>query len=453
MIRRMVWFCVGLVLGALPVLAFANYEWGDYRYVATYNGAPIQPYRYATTAPGTCELVRAWIQTINTGRTYTVTAATGGGGAANVSCSMTYTTATGGSGTDTKGGGSRNSQQCLAAEEYVCTGGNCECQLKCDAGLERDPLTGQCAAPPCEAGQTGSTSIQVGWSNYWDTNAKPYGVTSPGAGCSGECKVNVTGLAEQSCYLGDSGAGAPYQVLCWYKTETTGEQCTSGEAQLSDRRDPIPCPAGTTQGTIGDKTACVPSTTTETETTTNPDGSTTETTTKTNPDGSTEVTTTEKDASGNVTSSTTKNYPAPGSTGSGSSGGEPGEGGEPQGSEDPLKECVENPDACKEGGGDFGAGAPDGAELFGRDEAKTFAAVLTKFRQDMGQTAFGQAAAGYFDVSGGGSCPVWSSTIPFIDTTITIDYFCDPAVADMLAVMKGALLVVFGFVAFRFAVL
>lgn len=324
----------------------------------------------------------------------------------------------------------------------------CRFDQPCPDGEERDPTTGQCRAPPCKAGQTGSTSIQVGWSNYWDVNAKPYGVTSPGAGCSGECKVNVTGLAEQSCYLGDSGAGAPYQVLCWYKTETTGEQCTSGEGQLSDRRDPIPCPAGTTQGTIGDKTACLPSTTTKTETTTNPDGTTTETTTKTNPDGSTEVTTTEKDASGNVTSSTTTNYPAPGSTGSGSSGGEPGEGGK-----DPLKECVENPDACKEGGGDFGAGAPDGAELFGRDEAKTFAAVLTKFRQDMGQTAFGRAAAGYFDVSGGGSCPVWSSTIPFIDTTITIDQFCDPAVADMLAVMKGALLVVFGFVAFRFAVL
>lgn len=447
MMRRLMWFCVGLMLGALPVWAFADVQVTGVTGTGSGQPTPEAANQFhigraladtdkASVAFWEQKLV--WPPSVLSG----VVNVTGCGavtlhaqGADSATFRRNYCDG---------GGGVRYYATIRLAYGPV---------QPCPEGTQRDPVTGQCEAPPCEAGETGSSSIQVGWSNVWDVNARPYGVSTPTGGCAGECRITITGLAEQSCYLGDSGSGAPYQVLCWYKTATTGEQCTAGEGQITDRREPIPCPAGTAQGTIGDKTACLPATTSETTTTTNPDGSKTETTTTTNPDGSKTETTTTTDADGNVTGSTTKNYPAPSAPGGSESGGVPGEGGEPQGGEDPLKECVENPDACKEGGGEFGAGAPDNLELFTPNDEATFAGKLSKFRQDMAATELGEAVGGFFTVAGGGTCPTWAATIPFIETTITLDQWCRPEMAGGMAVMKGALLVVFGFLAFRFAIL
>lgn len=323
----------------------------------------------------------------------------------------------------------------------------------CPEGQTRDANTGLCIEPPCTEGTVVTSSVHVGWSNVWDVNARPYGVSSPTSGCAGQCKVSGYQLADESCYLGDSGSGAPYQVLCWYRGQQTGQQCAEGEDQITDRRPPIPCPAGTASGTINGKSACLPATTTETETTTKPDGGTTETTTKTNPDGSTETTTTEKDAAGNTTSSRTIKTPAPGEPGGAGSTGEPGPGGEPQGEQDPLKDCVANPEACEGAGNGFGGPEPTADFLFTPDNEKTYAGVIQKFRDDMAGTDFVQAVNGYFSVTASGTCPIWTKTIPFIDVTLTIDQFCTPEVAGMLQVMKGVLLVIFGFVAFRYAVL
>lgn len=436
------WFLVGVLIAALPMLAYAE----------TWDGAPTYAAGYPTpNVPGS--------SIMDACRNAEASGATGAyGGKCAVETSpgnyAQYSQRVAWSCPVVEGTAATPVPQYAAQGSQLITSVVCRYELpECEGTDVRDPATGACVPSPCEAGQTGSSSVQVGWSNVWDVNARPYGVSTPTAGCSGACKVTVTGLAEQSCYLGDSGAGAPYQVLCWYQTETTGEQCAPGDAQLSDRRDPIGCPAGTSQGTIGTKTACLPSSTSETTTTTNPDGSKTETTTTTNPDGSKTETTTTKDSSGNVIGTTTTQYPAPGAPGGSASSGTPGAGGEPQGGDDRLKECVENPEACEDGGGQFGAGAPDSSELFRRDDQVSFAGKLSKFRQDMSVTEVGQAVSGYFAVAAGGSCPTWSADIPFVQTTITIDYWCRPEMAAGMAVMKGAVLVAFGFLAFRFAVL
>lgn len=449
MIRRLIWFVVGLILGAVPMMAFA--DWYQVTSAQGSNGHLVG-LRY----DGTLTTFANWLKpkvvfpaTYNYSPSYP--------NAVPCAAGPIYE-----SNANPSSGFSFYQQYChpaYAGGTAALTGlryyvyYTASQAPQCPVGEVFDAATGKCEPLPCQAGETGSTSVQVGWSNVWDVNARPYGVSTPTSGCSGECKVTVTGLAEQSCYLGDSGAGAPYQVLCWYSTVTTGEQCAAGDPQLSDRRDPIACPAGTSQGTIGTKTACLPSSTSETTTTTNPDGSKTETTTTTNPDGSKTETTTTKDAGGNVIGTTTTQYPAPGAPGGSGSSGTPGAGGEPQGGDDRLKECVENPEACEDGGGQFGAGAPDSSELFRRDDQVSFAGKLSKFRQDMSVTEVGQAVSGYFAVAAGGTCPTWSADIPFLQTTITIDYWCRPEMAAGMAVMKGAVLVAFGFLAFRFAVL
>lgn len=206
------------------------------------------------------------------------------------------------------------------------------------------------------------------------------------------------------------------------------------------------------QGTVNGKTVCVdnnddtnvvPGDTTKSETTketkTNEDGSTTttETTKTTNPDGSTTTTTTTTTTRPDGTStSTTTTTTTPG-TGNGSGDGE-GDGEE--------TECEKNPS----GSGCGGTPAEVG-ELW-TPKGKTLESVLATHKAAMLGTPAGSAVVGFFSVSGGGSCPQSAGTIPLLNASVSFAPFCSGLGADVLGMLKAALLVVASFFAFRVAI-
>lgn len=108
--------------------------------------------------------------------------------------------------------------------------------------------------------------------------------------------------------------------------------------------------------------------------------------------------------------------------------------------------CQQN--ASAEGCGGEGAGIGD---LYQKKE-KTVEQVLTKAANDLKQSPLGSSVSGFFNVSGGGSCPTASGVIPFLDKTITIDVWCSQFAAAILAIVRGVVLMLAAWMAFRIAI-
>lgn len=108
--------------------------------------------------------------------------------------------------------------------------------------------------------------------------------------------------------------------------------------------------------------------------------------------------------------------------------------------------CQENSSA--EGCG--GEGAEIG-ELYGK-KGKTVQQVLNKAKDDLRASSLGTSVGGFFNVSAGGSCPTSSGNIPLLNATFTFDAFCTPLAANMFAVIRGVLLMLAAWMAFRIAI-
>lgn len=203
---------------------------------------------------------------------------------------------------------------------------------------------------------------------------------------------------------------------------TTITPCASSSSTTTQQTTSTPTSAS---GVAGNPTTTTTSTTT---TCTNGVCTTTENTRTTNPDGSTTI--------GNSSTSGPQNPTGPTAPGS---GGGSGSGGGGTG-------CQANPSGAGCGGTPGSIG-----ELY-TPKTDTLQGVMSSFRDQALQTPMGNAVGGFFTVSGGGSCPTWSGTIPYIDYAYTIDQFCSDFAGTALLLLRACMLVLCSFFAFRVAI-
>lgn len=147
---------------------------------------------------------------------------------------------------------------------------------------------------PCTAGQSYQVNLGVGYArtlnntdDWIDPRFPEY--ADNGDGCQGTVGEVVPG----SCYVTET-VGPPYAGYCTFNVTTTGQQSTPEDEAANETLPPIPCPSGTAPGSVNGVGGCFQTseTTSQKETTTNPDGSTTTTETSTGPTGSTTTITT-----------------------------------------------------------------------------------------------------------------------------------------------------------------
>lgn len=84
---------------------------------------------------------------------------------------------------------------------------------------------------------------------------------------------------------------------------------------------------------------------------------------------------------------------------------------------------------------------------------RNYGTVLEDAVSQMQQTELVQSINTFFDVEFSGSCPVYSTAVPYINTTITIDQFCSPVMTSMWPIVSSIMILVFSVLAFRVAVL
>ena len=83
---------------------------------------------------------------------------------------------------------------------------------------------------------------------------------------------------------------------------------------------------------------------------------------------------------------------------------------------------------------------------------KTFRTVIETQKAAFSASPLGSMATTFFSVPNtGGSCPTWSAHIPYIEAELKFDYFCLDFVAKVLLVVKGVLMVLASYAAFRIA--
>jgi hypothetical protein len=178
-------------------------------------------------------------------------------------------------------------------------------------------------------------------------------------------------------------------------------------------------------------------------TTTNPDGSKTTVvvTTTTAPDGTKgqTTTTTTTNPAGTVTNTSTTttggNGAVRGGTGAGNAGNGAGAG-------------CSNGDVTCDGGGDM----PSISDLYTKKD-KTYSSVLTAAKDQMLATPVISSASHFLNVGNAGACPNAAWSIPYLNATVPFDMFCNSTAALMFALMRGCVMAVAAFFAFRIAFL
>lgn len=147
---------------------------------------------------------------------------------------------------------------------------------------------------PCAAGQTYQINLGVGYARTANNTDDWIDPRFPEYADSGDgCQVQVGDIVPGSCYVSDT-VGPPYAGYCTFNATTTGNDSAPEDEAANEALPPIPCPTGTAPGSVNGVGGCFQTseTTTQKETTTNPDGSTTTTETSTGPTGSTTTITT-----------------------------------------------------------------------------------------------------------------------------------------------------------------
>lgn len=261
---------------------------------------------------------------------------------------------------------------------------------------------------------------------------------SGGSFCLDGCRV-VASLQFQDGGTGPWFARGPYYAVgatCEVQTSTQQPPAPTNPASAPEQLAPGKCP-----GEVNGQPVIVDCNVTDsTRVEVNPDGSFKEVSTRCQ--GGNCITTERNfDENGNETT--------PGTTTIGGTGGRTDgvtDVDNPGGEEGEEGECEQNPSAS----GCGGEGAAIG-ELYA-DNPATLTEVLTGFRSAALGTPIGSAVDGFFTVSGGGACPTYQTTIPYIEADVNLDVFCDEWVADALAFLQAAIMVVCSFFAFRVAI-
>lgn len=83
---------------------------------------------------------------------------------------------------------------------------------------------------------------------------------------------------------------------------------------------------------------------------------------------------------------------------------------------------------------------------------KTLTSVWNSFKASLASTAIVTFATGFFSVNVSGSCPTWSTSLGMGLPNLVIDHLCTPMADNMFAVVRGVLLVLAAWAAFRIAI-
>ncbi len=117
----------------------------------------------------------------------------------------------------------------------------------------------------------------------------------------------------------------------------------------------------------------------------------------------------------------------------------------------------EEPDEGEGGGSgidDLGSPAGLGGELYTKKD-DTFASVMQTFKQTVEAAPAIAAANNFFVVSvGGGGCPSWSVSVPYLNVTADVgQYFCGSLMSGVFGIIGAGLMLGASYVAFRWAFL
>lgn len=115
-----------------------------------------------------------------------------------------------------------------------------------------------------------------------------------------------------------------------------------------------------------------------------------------------------------------------------------------------IKEGVESEEQDTSTPANFGDGKLYEANDY---DQKNYGTVLVAAVEEMKASPIYEAVGGFFDITLSGSCPTYSTSVPYLNTTITIDQFCSQTMNSIWPFVKAIILLVFSFLAFRVAVL
>lgn len=312
----------------------------------------------------------------------------------------------------------------------------------CDSGYTVDPTTGECITiNQSTCNSLNGTSLSSG---YYDLGTDP---TTPmtAAGCQAQngstssgCMAVFSGTAPAATRLVNGvthyfAKGQYSYVVLTCNPSTDKAVSSSASALPSDT-----CGTGQTMGQVNGQNVCVdvstgtPATPVPTQsssscdTVSNADGSSTQTCTTQNADGSTTTTTKTTSSSGSSTQTTT-------TTGGGGAGG---------GSTSPTQppETFTGPSTSADG--------------IYTSNGMTMTQVLGNFQSAVQATAVYKAATGFWQVTSiSGSCPAWSIPATAFSPAVPLDMFCSGWALSAYGMVKGALLILAAYVAFRWAFL
>jgi hypothetical protein len=278
-------------------------------------------------------------------------------------------------------------------------------------------------------------SIVVGPA-YWPT----------GSTCNKGCTATVGGYAQGFVSTTPSATGL-YRMSADFVVTGAGASCAVGASDGNNSTAPPAACDGFT-GSIGGKTACVA------------------------PVGS-------SGGSANVPSGAVVGNPTADSSGSGAIGtrtpsnGSGGNGGGPPTTLDgqPIG-SDSNGDGVADIGGSSGSGgtgttdpctannfatgcygtAPGQPSGLYTAKSRTFTQVFQQFQTTLSSSGIGSGVANFFSVNfSAGQCPTWSAHIPYIEADMNIDFMCSTPFQSLLLAMRGVLLIVAGWAAFRIA--
>ena len=158
--------------------------------------------------------------------------------------------------------------------------------------------------------------------------------------------------------------------------------------------------------------------------------------------------------SGKITSSSSVGTNGAGTSNGTITGGNNGTTGDKTGGSDGVENSGDDdkPDEQCTNCSFTGQGPKDGGYYTPTD--KTYDSVITAFKDKVSGTGAIAAAQNFFTISlPSGACPVWSAQIPYINFNLVIDQQCSPVMTSIWPYIQAVLLVVAGFVAFRWAFL
>lgn len=486
MIRRLLYFIVGLLLGACTVLAYAETIPATVTYAWRVSNNNAQSCKSGTEA---CSFtVAAAAECLGgAGGPSSSWSITGNNGVENTASTRVYfrcnLAAKSNPATTSYYDGSvvrdAMSYYCASGQGWTLSGSTCT-RPDCPSGQTRNP-DGTCAAP-CPSYNPSAPDSQ-------SQNA-PAGCTCPSGsawypygGCRKKCGTAANDpIGNGADYYIDKRQASQCAGGCqaypdgewmdatdgihrWTKMSSSGWACagtTETVTQPDDntpkldptkKKPPVCAPSDGVMTTNTGKVLCVPEgtpdarkpnvkikskvetfpdnstrTTTETQTTdpaTYATDTRSSTTTSTKPDG------TEGQAGKAGTSTSTSNVSG---TGPGGKGDGDGDGG-----------CDPTLNFC---------GGPSTGDLY-QKKGKTMDTVLTKFKDDVSNTNFAKGAGAFFNVTlPGGSCGGMAVNVPYLNTTVDLgQYICTPQAAQLLQGVGAVLRVVVAFLAFTWAFL